>query len=253
MPQLRVRLRGHRLRAQEASKYNLSRRNLKGLYIADLFSGNGSVSAACERLGFCAKEWDIRHGHQCDLTSRKILSVLKRDIKTGKILAVMLAPPCDSFSVARGRIKVIRSAECPWGLPVHLLTNQERSAIKWGNARFKSCRAVISLLDSYEIPWILENPATSKCWYVPFVQNWVTCSHTHLVIADFCQYNRPWRKRTTFLCGNICSDDLRRLNHRCSGVRTCDRTGRPHFRLTKKGPGGKHWTAIAIPLNCVML
>ena len=128
-----------------------------------------------------------------------------------------------------------------------------RSAIKWGNARFKSCRAVISLLDSYEIPWILENPATSKCWYVPFVQNWVTCSHTHLVIADFCQYNRPWRKRTTFLCGNICSDDLRRLNHRCSGVRTCDRTGRPHFRLTKKGPGGKHWTAIAIPLNCVML
>lgn len=245
LPQLRVRLHGHRLRAQEASKYNLPRRNPKGLYIADLFSGNGGVSAACERLGFCAKEWDIRHGHQCDLTSRNILSVLKRDIKAGKILAVMLAPPCDSFSVARDRIKVIRSAASPWGLPFHLLTSHERSAIKRGNACFKSCRAIINLLDSYEIPWILENPFTSKCWYLPFVQNLVTCSHTHLVIADFCQYSRPWRKRTKFLCGNICSDDLHRLNHRCSGVRTCDRTGRPHFRLTGKGPGGKHWTAIA--------
>ena len=244
---LRTRLRGHRLRAKEATKLNLPRRNPKGYYIADLFSGSGGVSAACERLGFVSREWDVRLGSQCDLTNRKILNCLKRDIKAGRVLAVMLSPPCESFSVGRDRIRAIRSRDWPWGLPSSLLSEVDRTIVSRGNACFRSCKSLITLLERYHVPWILENPATSKCWFLPFLQHVQAQPHCETVVTDFCQYGTIWKKRTKFLCSNIPCDDLHRLQHICTGKSLCSHSNKPHFQLQGKGPGGKRWTAIAEP------
>ena len=229
------------------SDFRPPRRSLKGQYVADLFSGNGGVALACRKLGFATAEWDIRHGHQCDLTCRKVLRKLRLDIKSGRVLAAMLAPPCNSFSVARDRMKVIRTRDFPWGLPAGELTVSELEKVKLGNACFKSCFSIIRLLDRYRIPWILENPATSKCWSLPFFQSISVQPHIHVVITDFCQYGTPWRKRTRFVCGNILLDDLHRVTHMCSHGKLCSATGKPHFQLTGKGPQGRNWTEIAQP------
>lgn len=77
----------------------------------------------------------------------------------------MLAPPCSSFSPARDRTRVIRTRQHPWGLqglPAH-----EVAKVKLGNQCFRSAVKIIRWLDEAGIPWILENPHSSKCWYLP--------------------------------------------------------------------------------------
>ena len=163
--------RRHHVRPKGHSDFNPPRRGLKGQYVADLFSGDGGLAMACRKLGFAIAEWNIKHGRQCDLISRKVLRKLPLDIKSGKVLAAMLAPPCDSFLVAHNRLKVIRTRDLSWGLPTDELIASELEKVKLGNACFKSCFSIIRLLDRYRIPWILENPITSKCWYLPFFQS----------------------------------------------------------------------------------
>ena len=120
--------------------------------------------------------------------------------------------------------------------------------IKLGNACFRSCFRLIKLLDRYHIPWILENPNTSKAWYLPYFDHLSKQQHIHVVTCDFCQYNKPWRKRTRFFTGNICYDDLHRIQLLCTGKHgICSRTRRPHFHLTGCNSHGQNWTAVAQP------
>lgn len=245
LPGMRRGIRRHHGRPKEAPYIDYPRRSRKGQYVADLFSGQGGVARACEALGFQSREWDIRYGQHCDLTSARVLSRLKQDIKWGRVLAVMLAPPGDSFSAARDRASVVRTRDWPWGLPPEFLSIAEQKKIQLGNACFRSCISLIRLLDRHRIPWILENSASSKCWYLPYFHRLCSQPHVQTVISDFCQFGTRWRKRTRFCCGNIELDDLHRLQHKCSGHGMCSRTGRPHFQLTGTGPGNRNWTAIA--------
>ena len=66
------------------------------------------------------------------------------------------------------------------------------------------------------------------------------------IVTDFCMFGRPWRKRTTLLCGNLKDEDLLRLSRHCSGTRGfCARTGARHLQLTGCAPCGTPWTRIA--------
>ena len=246
-PGLRGGVRRHHAWKKEVSRLQPPRRNGKGQFVADLFSGCGGVALACERLGFVSKQWDIRLGHTCDLTSRSVVRKLKCSIRTGKVLAVMMAPPCNSFSVARDRTKVIRTREFPWGLPDCFLTASEQEKIQLGNACFRTCFSLIRMLDRFRIPWILENPASSKCWHLPFWKQLCSQPHIQVVYADFCRFGTAWKKHTRFVCGNIELTDLHRVNLQCTGRSICSVTGKSHFHLTGKGPGGRNWTEIAQP------
>ena len=239
--------RGHHSFKKSPSEFSFPRRSAKGPYVADLFSGNGGVAAACERLGFRSNEWDIRHGHHCDLTRRKVLRRLKVDIKQGKVLAAMLDPPCDSFSAARDRTKVIRTRAQPWGVDESLLTENEKQNVTLGNSCFASCCNLIRVLNLYKVPWILANHVSSKCWQLPFLQHLEQQEHVVSIISDCCQYGTAWQKRQKFLCGNIAPADLHRIDHRCNNSGICSRSDRPHFRLTGKGPNNINWTTIAEP------
>ena len=68
-------------------------------YFLDLFSGVGGVARALRRLGFSVYEYDIANGQQFDLTNKKVLFKLLSAIRSGKVLGVMIAMLCTSFSV----------------------------------------------------------------------------------------------------------------------------------------------------------
>ena len=123
----------------------------------------------------------------------------------------MLAPSFSSFSVARDRTAAIRTRQFPWGLPDDQLLDTDRTKIQQGNQCFKAAIRIISWLDIHHIPWILENPATSKCWYLPPLQKLESSPHVVAVFTDFVSMdvvgaNAPnfcaaiWTLRTYIAC-----------------------------------------------------
>ena len=89
----------------------------KGAYFGDFFAGSGRIGRAANALGNQTRSWELDQGCNYDLTDRRVLSKIKCDIKRRLLLGGMFAPPCTTFSSARDRAGVIRTAEFPWGLP----------------------------------------------------------------------------------------------------------------------------------------
>ena len=180
------------------------------------------------------------HGPSGDLTCPSVVRQLCQDIRAGKVLAVMFAPPCTSFSVARDRTKVIRTREQPWGIDPCFLTEAEQKLIIIGNQCFKTVFKLIRLLNRERIPCILENP------HLPFLQKLLESPQCVYAVTDFCQFDTPWRKRTLFLTGNLDAEDISRLQRRCEG-HICSRSHRKHFQLSGSNAKGIPWTRIAQP------
>lgn len=218
----------------------------RGSYVADLFAGKGGVSRAVRALGFSAREWELLKGPDHDLTNPVVVFKLLEDIRKGHVLAVMLAPPCSSFSPARDRTSVIRNRQHPWGIPG--ISDKDLAKVRVGNSCFKTCFKVIRLLDKFGVPWVLENPHGSKCWFLPQLAAFQQCSNVQTVVTDFCMWGTKWRKRTRLLVGNVDPCDVGRLRKLCCGKKGfCSRTQKRHFQLTGSGPNGIPWTRIAQP------
>ena len=119
---------------------------------------------------------------------------------------------------------------------------------KIGNACFKAALKIIKWLDEYGVPWVLENPSTSKAWYLPPLVQLEQASHTQTIVTDFCQFGTKWRKRAKLLVGNMDPDDIARCCRLCHGPPgLCSRTQKRHFHLTGSARNGVPWTRIAQP------
>ena len=215
--------------------------------VLDLFAGSSRVSRAVRRAGFSTKEWEILQGAQYDLTAPAVLRNVCREIREG-VVACMLGPPCSSFSRARDRTRVIRTKRHPWGIRSPNLSDNDRKALKIGNACLKSALRIINVCIAAKTPFILENPLTSKMFLVPEVMRIMSHKDVRVVDVDFRQFGTAWKKPTKLVCGFIDEQDLRRLDRRCHAVGgVCSRTHKKHFQLTGTGPNGICWTRIAQP------
>ena len=206
----------------------------KGKYVADLFAGSGRVSQAIRAAGFNSREWEVLKDAEGDLTRPAVLQSIKFDIEKRHVVAAMLAPPCSSFSVARGRTLVVRDKSHPWGLPGP--PSHEQAKVEVGNKCVTSALYVIRWLDE-------QKPHSPKMWQLPPLVRLLSALNTEEIILDFCCFGTRWRKRTRFLCGNI---DLERLRKQCDGTGICSRT-RPHVQLTGSHRTGMRMTLIAKP------
>lgn len=216
----------------------------------DLFAGEAGVSKAAERLGYRAKFWDIIHGINHDLTRGAVKKRIFRELRRGKVLAVMMAPVCTSFSVARDRTQVIRNRQFPYGIPARFLSEKDQQKIQLGNEVFMTVYEVALLCVALGIPFIIENPLSSKAWYLPEMEHLLSLQCCSFVHTDFCMWGTPWKKPTGLLCGHLDSCDLARLSKVCkSEVRgQCGRTGKAHFQLTGTcAARGIPWTRVAQP------
>ena len=129
------------------------------------------------------------------------------------------------------------------------LTAADQEKVTLGNLCAQAALKFIRACDVRGIPWIVENPQSSKLWCLPEFEQLASAAHTQVRVIDFCAYGMPWRKRTRLLLGNVDSCDLERLSFRkCSGVSGgCSFRPHKHFHLTGTGPGGVPWTSLAQP------
>ncbi|CAK0838221.1 unnamed protein product, partial [Prorocentrum cordatum] len=100
-------------------------------FFAELFSGAGRAAAAARRVGHCSREWDIKAGPADNVLRQCVEAGLRASILAGLVLAVMLAPPCTSFSVVQNVNVPLRSREFPRGLPG--LPEAQREKVNLGN------------------------------------------------------------------------------------------------------------------------
>lgn len=196
----------------------------------DLFGGNGEVAKACERLGYRAKVWDPALGPHHDLTDPGVVKRLVREVKRGRVLAIMMAPGAASFSRAKDREHPTRTLRFPWGLPRRFLSPTEHEAVRAGNLVFRTCLKIIHLAQKFRIPWVLEHPLSSKCWALPPLRTLLHTPGVALLQSDLCQFGAPWKQPTCFLTSSTL--DHHHLSLSCSGGGgLCSRMRRKHWRL----------------------
>ena len=133
----------------------------------DAFGGCGGVGKAVLRLGFLARKYELLDGY--DLTAPAVLRSIRQDILAGRVLALMLAPPCTSFSIAQARNGPIRSKEQPLGLPA--LPPHRQAKVDVGNRCMHATLQYCKWAMKRGVPWIIEHPQSSYMWRVPAVQS----------------------------------------------------------------------------------
>ena len=225
----------------------------RGRFVADTFCGVGKVGRSVERRGFGARFYDILIDPlEGDMTREKNIRYLVSCANTGKLIGIMLAPVCSSWSQARHRTNVIRSYESPWGLPFALrkkpFSENDQKALDIGNKTMSSAFRLAKAVHRCGVPWILENPFTSICWQTEEAKALANMANVSWVVVDFCHFGTDWRKRTGLLIGNCDSVDIESLRKcRCQGVGVCSYTGKKHIQLTGSDPTGIPWTKRAEP------
>ena len=127
--------------------------------MAEFFAGSGGTAAAVRSQGFCAKEWDVLHGPDGDLTRPAVRAQIRRDARDALLIAALFAPPCGTFSTARDRSGAIRSRQFPWGIPDAAEVDQIK--IDMSNECWLATIELVRYFHKLKIPGVLENPHSS--------------------------------------------------------------------------------------------
>jgi hypothetical protein len=214
----------------------------------EVFAGTGRLSRAVARKGLPAEAWDIEYGTSCDVlqprNKKKILDL----IQSGRVAFLWLGFPCTTWSRARrnngrGPGALRDDGEYLWGLPS--LTPGDSMKVKEGNRLLVVAIELARCAAKMGIPFVLENPKTSRAWLTGGVISLQKLGATFFE-ADFCQYGERWRKATRFL-GFRCPM-LGDAMKKCTGPRgICSRTGEPHTHLSGVDEKLVFWTRRAQP------
>ena len=216
-----------------------------GRNIIELFSGTAGISRALAALGWKSEAWDRADNKHNDFTRIDILEQLASRIARRHFHAVFVGLPCNTWSRARKNDgqgpPPLRSDSNVYGLSG--LGHADAAKVIEANLLLRHVARLLSLCCVLGIPWILENPDTSRVFLTEEIRCLVEQGAV-FTVTDMCQFGTPWKKRTKFLCFKVALGEL----PLCSGERgRCNLSKRPHIILSGRHPCGAHRTAIATP------
>jgi hypothetical protein len=238
-------------RLQRQFKACISESRLKSrLIFLELFAGSQGLSSALRREGHPCLAFEIRMGPEYDLTNPRVLALIEGWIASRAVIGIWMGTPCTSWSRARRGPPgsgwcAIRSNDRLLGLPDLSAADQKRIAL--GNATAKASARLIRFCIRQRCPVYLENPAASMLWICPFIKPLLARPECHHVNTDYCQFSKPWRKRTKIAAWN--THELDSFERHCTGkAGLCSRTLRPHIVLEGTDrASGRLWTQVAEP------
>ena len=105
---------------------------------------------------------------------------------------------------------------------------------------------MLELAVERNIPFVLENPLTSRMWLMPSLSRFISKSGARFSQVDYCQYGTDWRKPTGLLHWH--SRNLEQILKVCQPHRgVCSCSNRQHVRLVGRDATGTFWTLRAQP------
>ena len=224
-------------------------RPLQDIVFLELFSGTGRLGKA---IGRCNNVpvllWDITYGSEYDLRYPSNRRLIAGWMRAGKICGGHLGTPCNTFTRARDHPPgppPLRSNEHVLGLP-NLLPH-DLAKVRDGNLFMRFSVFILTLALALQLPFTMENPATSRLWLCPGVLRLLRRPKVQLVVTEFCMYGMPWRKSTKFLGVWISLELL--AAYRCIGAKRglCKHSGKLHIPLTGVDAQGRWLTKLAEP------
>ena len=106
------------------------------------------------------EEWDICRGPEYDLLNEEVQQRLLQRIEAGEFIAVLLSPPCASWSRApwanRWGPRPLRTALHPWGLP--WLEGDKLKKVADSNSMIRFCLRVLEVAIARGLGVLLEHP-----------------------------------------------------------------------------------------------
>jgi len=214
-------------------------------YLLDVFGGVGGVARHSRRYGVIAYVWDTVNGKRYDVSDRRSWRLLRRDIQSGVCAAVMLAPPCSTYSISRFP-KVRDREQFIYGFP----NLNEKDAAKVGNANSTTSFAakIVRLCLRLHVPFVVENPQTSMIWNTPEFASIRQHESVSFDVLHQCAYGALWRKATGMLSGFLDQRDRCRISQRCHGGRGgwCSHQHKKHIQIVGSA---KYRASAAYPDN----
>ena len=126
-----------------------------------------------------------------------------------------------------------------------MLSKTQQQQVEDDNRTMFATVRTIREFDKSGLPWMIENPLSSRRWLTPAFKSWIKQSHVEFVPFHMFQFGSAWNKPTAVLCGNVPSHLTTKGKFcQCKGS-IWGRTGEKHLQLTGTSPNGKPWTAIA--------
>eukprot|EP00438_Fugacium_kawagutii_P025342 Skav236504 [mRNA] locus=scaffold78:316727:320924:+ [translate_table: standard] len=216
-------------------------------FALELFAGTARVAAALCAIGICTFPIDICLFSSHDVLDKFVEHTITNWIRSHRISFMWIGMPCTTFSRARKHDGLgpgpLRDPQHLWGLPG--LGKRDRLKLSIGNSLFQFTIRIMRLCEKYNIPYALENPATSMAWDMLPLCKFCRQFSPKWCQLDYCQFGERWKKPTGILYNFV---DLTPLNKQCnsqSGL--CSRTGRQHVRLAGTDHNGTFMTLRAQP------
>ena len=215
--------------------------------ILEIFAGCGRLTTELRKRGFLVFPIDACLNPEDDLLIFSVERKIFKLIIERRVLLIWLGMPCTTFSIARRDDGLgpgpLRSDACPMGLSG--LGAADRKKLETGNRLlFVTVRIIVACLMT-KIPFVLENPHSSRCWITPLLQQLFNCHLCKYIQLDFCCFKESWRKPTGLLHAFV---NLQSLARTCKGTRNiCSESGKRHIALKGRAPDGRFLTLVAQP------
>lgn len=222
-------------------------RAVQGQCVLEVFAGSGRLCSQLRRDGFRAFPIDTCLHSEDDVLGCSTENSIVELLLSGKVMLLWLGMPCTSFSIARRNDGIgpgpLRSDSCPMGIPG--LSKSDQRQVALGNAMLMFSIRLIVICLALKIPFVLENPFSSRCWITPIMQQLLRVSVCKLLHLDFCCFGEPWKKPTGLLHAFL---DLSEVEKICKGTGGfCSNTNKRHIALKGKAPDGRFMTLVAQP------
>ena len=199
----------------------------------EVFAGASVVTKEVAALGFTVgPPVDLSFSAELDVDRLHVLEWLIHLVTNGYVKAIMLEPPCTTFSVMRR--PALRSKHQPFGFqPDELHT---RTGTKLAHRALQ----LLHFCVKHGVTGVIENPWSSKIKFLPAWKSLQGCEHVALVRCDSCAYGSVHLKSFAFLCAWA---EVQHISLRCAG-------GHKHVlvqgKFTKASATYVHDLAIAL-------
>ncbi|CAK0871674.1 unnamed protein product, partial [Prorocentrum cordatum] len=214
----------------------------------ELMRGSAALAKAVHAAGWASEGWGYADDPRADLLDESLIDSLVLRISRKEVAGVHVGLDCKTWSRARkndGRgPPPLRDDANLHGLP--LLAAADAEKVRIANRLLANVLRLLAAAVEAGVPFSLENPRSSRLWLVPELLDMAREAHAEWASVDYCQYQAPWKKSTTFLLFNwLPAQPSLRL---CTGCqKRCSATGKAHITLKGKDPLGVFWTSRACP------